>query len=434
MGLGYLAAAARKRGIEVEVVDSKLEGYSSPQQAVQAIRSLHPTVVGLSAFTVEYPRAAEMAAELKKQDPGITVVLGGAHANAIPQEALRQAPGVDYVIAGEADTLLIDLVSALAAGQRLDCVAGLYYRGPDGDVCGSGSTWCDGDLSELPFPAWDLFPRVQAYPLLSERGCPYRCVFCAHNSLSRVHSRPIENVLEEIRWVYRDFGAREVYFEDETFGFHRERTEELLTRLIEFNRHAGMKFKAQTRVDVVTPALMRLMKRAVFDFIEMGVESGDPGVLERSRKGIRVEQVERAVRVAREAGIRPWVNFIIGLPGETRESVRNSIELAVKLNPSRLSIAIIVAYPGCEIYDWAVKGTHGYRLLSKEWDRFDKYLSSSVELETLDYRTMRRLQFRMYLETYLRNFRVVELSRLVWKNRGFFSSLGRRMLFPTSRQ
>jgi radical SAM superfamily enzyme YgiQ (UPF0313 family) len=181
-------------------------------------------------------------------------------------------------------------------------------------------------------------------------------------------------------------------------------------------------------VDCVSERMLRMMKDAGFKYLELGVESGDPDVLSRSGKGVNLEQIKKAVKIAKREGIKIWCKFIIGLPGETKETVRKTINTSVKLNPHRISVATIVAYPGCKIYEWAMENKNGYRLLSTDWNRFDKYLSSSLELESLSHSTMRRFQYQMYLETYIRNFRLLELLRMVWAKKYFFLSLGRSML------
>ena len=432
LGLGYLSAAARKRGISVEVVDGKMARHTSVRQTLDVILQKKPAVVGLSAMTAEFYIAGEIANALKESRTDIMTVLGGPHANAMRNKCLTEARGVDAVIVGEAENSLAEMVLAVKNSDKLDAIEGLYMRGMKRSNLGSIRPTSEVDLSMLPFPAWDLFPRSGTYPIMSDRGCPYKCVFCSHNLLRHVRSRPVESVIEEIRWLHRDFAPKCINFEDETFGLRLDRAEKLLASLIEFNKHAKIRFKAQTRVDNVSADLLALMHRAGFEYLELGVESGDPAILENSGKGIRIEQVEKAVAMAKRAGIKVWLKFIIGLPGETSETVRRTIEFAVKLNPDRLSVAIIVAYPGSKIYEWASSGEYGYRFLTKDWATFDKYLGASVELETLNYRTMRRLQILMYLETYIKNGRFRELALLLFKNHDIVLSIGRRLFSPLS--
>jgi radical SAM superfamily enzyme YgiQ (UPF0313 family) len=157
------------------------------------------------------------------------------------------------------------------------------------------------------------------------------------------------------------------------------------------------------------------------------VESGDPEVLQRSGKAITCDQVEKAVKLVKAAKIDHRLYFILGLPGETKASIRRTIDFAVKLNPNMLSVALIVPYPGTQIYQWALEGKNGYRLLSKDFRQFDKYLGASLELENLSFITLRRLQAQMYLEFYLRNLRFGELAKLLYKKRTLFWSYGRNL-------
>jgi len=419
LGIGYLAARARQQGLTVAIVDAKILKHSSVQQTAEATLAHNPRLVGISALTVEFASALKIATLLKGHHAPPTVVLGGAHANALPKESLTASEHLDYVIAGEAETSLATLTKHVCSGTQPEGIPGLYCRDSGNEIIVQAPVGFREDVATLPFPAWDLFPRSTVYPMMTERGCPYECVFCSRNMSRKVRSRPLDNVTEEIRWLHRDFAPDEIHIEDETFGLHKERTYEFLAWLADFNRDKGIQFKAQTRVDTLTPRMAAMMKNAGFGYVELGVESGDADVLARSKKGYSPSQAEIAVKTLSDAGIKAWVNFIIGLPGETRESIRHSIELASRLNPNRLSVAIIVAYPGSEIYQWAVSGQNGYHLLTRDWQRFDKYLTSSVEIDGLSYGTMRRYQFQMYAETYLRNRRIRDLAMFAWKNRSF---------------
>ena len=419
LGIGYLAGSARAAGLDVAIVDAKIMDHDSPEETVAAIRELNRTVVGLSALTVELASARAIARALKNFDSKVITILGGAHANALPGETLAHSPEFDYLMTGESETSLVAFVNAIKAGVMPVNIPGLWQRNADGACACQSPARYDHDIAALPYPAWDLFPRQDTYPIIAERGCPYRCVFCSNNMAHNIRSRPIEHIVAELEWLHKKFAPSWIYFEDETFGLRKEATAELLARIVEFNRGVGIRFKAQTRIDTITPELANLMKQAGFEYLEIGVESGDQEVLKLSKKGIRADTIAEAVATVKHAGIKPWVNFIIGLPGETAQTVRSSINLAVRLNPERLSVAIIVAYPGTEIYSWALANKNGYRLLSQDWSRFDKYLSASVELENLPYSTMRRLQLQMYGETYLRNLRFGDFLNLIWTSRSF---------------
>jgi anaerobic magnesium-protoporphyrin IX monomethyl ester cyclase len=427
LGPAYLLAVARSEGLSVAAVDGRLERHDSIEETAEKILSKGAKVVGISALTVEFSRASALAGYLKRAPEPPFVVLGGPHANAIPRRAIEEGTPFDMVVAGEGESVLPRIVRAVLEGRPVPNEPGIYQRDAAGTGRGEGRAELDNGVAGLPFPAWDLFRRLDTYPIISERGCPYTCVFCSRNLGKRMHYRPLDHVMEELEWLHASFAPREIYFEDETFGLVEDRTADLLDRMERFNRDKHLFFKAQTRVDRVTLERAQRMRKAGFGYVELGVESGDDDVLEQAQKGTSTQQVLACVRDLKSAGIKVWANFVIGLPGETRRTVRNSMRLAVEINPHRLSVAIITAYPGTEVYEWALAGKRGYRLLSTDWDDYDKYLSPSVELERLPYATMRRLQLQMYLETYARNGRFRELASMFWQHRGFFGSLGRKL-------
>jgi anaerobic magnesium-protoporphyrin IX monomethyl ester cyclase len=419
LGIGYLASAARNAGLRVAVVDGKSRGHRSVDQTAREILAHNPRVVGLSALTNDYLKAKKIAKILKNSSNPPVVVFGGAHVNALPESSLNESTEIDYIITGESETSLVEFVKYIINETKPANIPGLYIRENDDSVSCATPARFDHNISDLSFPAWDLFPRSNIYPVMAERGCPYNCVFCSNNMSRRVRYRPISHVIEELSWLHRDYSPQWIYFEDETFGLNQKRTEELVSEIIEFNRNKSIRFKAQTRADCVSEPLIRLMKQAGFKYLEIGAESGNQNILDNSGKSIKIEQIENAVRIMKKVGIKIWLKFIVGLPGETIDTFMSTIRLAAKLNADRISVAIIVAYPGSQIYEWAQQGKMGYRFISKEWDKFDKYLTASVELDNLSYPTMRKLQLRMYLDAYLKNYRIVDLSKLVWNNRNF---------------
>lgn len=418
LGLAYLASAVRATGAGVEIVDGKIGGFTSITDHARAIASNHPDYVGISSMTVDYRRAAELAAAIKVLC-GATTILGGAHANALPERSLLEAPGFDYVIAGEGERSLVELIAACQGQNSLNSIPGLYGRGRSGVICMGPPPGYDTDVQDLLFPAWDLFPKMNFYPVMWERGCPYGCVFCSRNMSKKVRGRSVEQVFKEISWIVETFSPRVISFQDETFGTDAETTLDLLKSLHTLHRKSGIRFTAQTRVDTISEPIARAMAQAGFTFLELGVESGNVDVLARSGKGITLDQVEKAVQVARKSGLKVWLKFILGLPGETDDSIRDTIKLATRLQPHRISLSIIVAYPGSKIFSMAEEGQMGYRLLTRKWDQFDKYLSCSVELENLSYDKLRIWQIVGYLCVYLLGGRFFELLRSVWIGSSF---------------
>ncbi len=416
LGLAYLAATLRANHLKVEILDGKLQRWNSPDHHADAIARMQPRCVGISAMTVEYGSARQLARKISERWPSVTV-LGGAHANALPADTIAESTEFDFLIAGEAELSLLDLVRAGNTDPGSLPIPGLWFRGKSGEARTNAPPRFDTQLESLPFPAWDLLPRMPEYPVMWERGCPYACVFCSRNLGQRVRTRPWTHMVEEILWIVQTFSPKVITFQDETFGIHLEPTLLLLERLAAIHSRYGTRFRAQTRVDRVTDGLAERMRRAGFASLELGVESGSPEVLARSGKRISLPQVERSVQTAKKHKLRVCLKFILGLPGESEESMHETVKLASRLRPHRISASLIVAYPGSEVYQWAKLGQMGYRLFDTNWDKFDKYLSPSVELENLPYAVLRRWQLRMYLTVYLRGFRLLELMKLAWLSR-----------------
>ncbi len=251
---------------------------------------------------------------------------------------------------------------------------------------------------------------------MTHRGCPFQCNFCGHNSGFKARYRSAGNVLDEIGHVIDRFSPAHVRFEDETFGLNVLRTKDILQGILDRGYQEKVSFSAQTRVDKIDRDFVRLLKTCNFTWLELGVESGNPGVLARMGKGITLPQVARAVALAREEGLRVWCKFILGHPYETREAIRDTVRCIAQLNPDQLSVSLMTPYPGTPIFDMAVRGEGGYRLLSADWSRFDKYTSGVLELEDVSLAWLKFYQVLCYLNLYIRNRRFGSLLRLGLSN------------------
>lgn len=185
---------------------------------------------------MEYSNAIKTALQLKEISNSPITILGGAHANALSKECMTESSAFDFVAAGEGESSLVKLIQSIQSGNEVDIIPGVYKRDKNGSPVGFLPANFEEDLSNLPFPTWDLFPSIDTYPLITERGCPYKCVFCSHNSGQRIRTRSVENVMEEIKWLHKKFSSRRITIEDECFGLRPERMEILLNTMIEFNK------------------------------------------------------------------------------------------------------------------------------------------------------------------------------------------------------
>jgi anaerobic magnesium-protoporphyrin IX monomethyl ester cyclase len=435
LGIAYIASSLRAAGHTIDMLDGKL-AHLSVDEIVQAVRENRPDLVGITCMTVEYPRAVQIARRIKDDRANLPIVVGGAHVNAVGKQALDEGEAFDFACVGEGEYLVRELADALDRSTDPTAIPGLVSR--DGGVVTAPPRPPPDDYDALPFPAWDLFRHVDTIPLITHRGCPFRCVFCSHNSGFKPRYRTPANVLDEVEEVLERYSPKRIRIEDETFGLHMGRTKAILEEIISRGLHRQITFSAQTRVDRVDAEFMRLLKAANFETLELGVESGNPDVLFKTQKGITLEQVEHAVALAKANDLRVWCKFILGHPDETRDTIRDTIDFIAKINPHKLSVSIMTPFPGTPIHEMALRGEGGYRLLSGGWEDFDKYSSGVLELETVSLGRLKRYQIECYLNMYLRNHRFRELGHLAVANRAvgweMFSSAVTRTVLETRRR
>ena len=430
LGLAYVAAAVRAAGHEVLVVDGKLENLSVAD-VVRRVAAFEPDLIGFTCMTVEFPLVKKIAEQMQALSP-TPMIIGGAHINATGDSALQECAALDFACTGEGEQVIVELLEVLGGARMLRDVKGIAYR-QSGIVVRTPPRDYPPSYDVFPFPAWDLFKVGEQIPILTHRGCPYQCTFCGHNSGFKARFRSVENVLAEIEEVCSRYSPRVIRFEDETFGLHARRTRALLEGILQRNIHRKVAFSAQTRVDHIDAEIISLLRDCNFQMLELGVESGNAEILASIRKGITLEQVDRAVALAKNGGLSVWCKFILGHPNETRRTIRDTIAYATRLNPTRLSVSIMTPYPGTPIHEMAVRGEGGYKMLSRGWADYDKYSAGVLELKDVPLFLLKYYQIQCYLSLYLKNGRAKEFLGLVWQYRRMALQMGFELVSSFSR-
>ncbi len=415
LGLACLASKLRAdNAAAVEIVDGKFERLS--YAAIEdRVRRFAPDVVGLTAFTNEIKSAARVAEMVKGLSSAITTVVGGVHASVLPERTLEEFPAFDAVVAGEGEITFSEYTAALASGAPLGAIPGLCFR--DGDrLVRTAERERTTDLDEFPAPAWDLLPPSPRYLFMTQRGCAYRCTFCANPNGRLVRTRSVDHVIAELNEIIGR-GGRELYMCDELFTADRARTHQLLDAMIAAGIGRKLRWSAQTHVNLVDRDLFAKMKAAGCFICGLGIETGDADIMRRMKKGSTMERVITARNAAREVGLPIEGLMIIGHPHETWESAMRTIEFAVKLNPERPIVGVMVPYPGTEVAAMAARGEGGYRLLSTDWNDYAKQIGNALEFENLSRRELETLQMLAYVKVFLSNRRYREFAQFVWKYR-----------------
>ncbi|MEO1269223.1 MAG: radical SAM protein [Myxococcota bacterium] len=368
LGLAYVGAYLAREGHEVRFLLPDTRAYKGDDpwgELRSALEAESPDVVGLTAVTAMMPSALRMAQEVKAVDPTTVTVLGGTHVSSNPAQSLRQGHAIDYAIGGEGEETMAELLERLEqhrSGARrtleLDSVKGLVWR--EGEAIRTNPPRPSiQDLDSLPMPmrdglVWpeDIQPAFYQ-AMITLRGCPYRCIYCAVPSSNdrRTRYRSPDHVVDEIALLRERYAIPYLFFHDSVFTLNRARTEAICHRMQE--RGQVLPFACQTRTDRVDGALLDLLKASGCHQIFFGIESGDVRSLKRIRKKMTLESIRKAVEMVKERQIRCTGFFMVGLPWEDETLIRQTADFACDLGLDAVSLFSATPLPGTELWDMA---------------------------------------------------------------------------------
>lgn len=362
LGLQYVASALQERGCEVRVIDAAARYFEHDHDWIVAeAAAFDPDLIGFGLFTRWVWHAYRLARSFRGCSP--LLVAGGAHTTVRPDEALEH--GFDVAVIGEAERTIVHLVDHLEGRRRLDDVQGIRFRAPDGTIRGTPPALPIADLDALPLPmgAQHLFEPgwydpsgTEVIPggVLTSRGCPARCTFCANYVTGRgFRFRSAQSVVRELNLYHERVGAHFFPFWDDALSAHRPRLRELCAALEEGIRFP-LRWSAITRANMVTPELLRTMTRAGLVAVNFGVESGDDEILRAIKKGITTERVVRALEWSKEAGLHTACNFMLGFPQESPAALERTLRFMERIAPmvdSFSTLGVVVPFPGTPLYE-----------------------------------------------------------------------------------
>lgn len=370
LGLAYLASVLLQRQIDVEIVDMRL-GYTF-KDLLSKIRFFNPDLVGVTVYSIQFGTTRRLVNMIKESTDRM-VVIGGPHISACRSEVMRTMKA-DFAVKGEGEYTLPDLCNFLESGKsKFNEIEGLIWRDRDKIVENVDRPYIN-NLDALSFPAFEkfelkryIFYKERRLPIVTSRGCPYRCIFCSVRLSmgQKLRPRSPENLVGELEYWYSK-GWRQFDFEDDCFSFDLNRAKKICDLIIE----RGLKIKwflfNGIRVDRIDRELLSKMKKARCEYVQYGIESGSNEVLRAIRKGITIEKAVKAIKMTREIGISQSVNFIIGHPTETFETAMETLNFARSIAHAGVLVNVynLIPYPGTELYQFVER--HGTFLQPEE--------------------------------------------------------------------
>jgi len=391
LGIGFLGTLLKQSGHEVRVFDQNVEGLSD-EGLFQLVTEFQPEIAGFSVITPNYPVARQQIRKLKQLHPEVRVLAGGIHATLFPDDLM--ADGVDVVVLGEGEPVILQLVASLAEGRDLGALPGLLFRAATGEVVRTAGHSQTSTLDDLPIVDRSLYnlPKYTHHSMLASRGCPHHCAFCCNYTGTvrndGVAIRQHLRVIAEMKHLRDTYDAREIFFADDIFLLRKHDILEFCKANAE--RRVGVKWIGQMRADRVDTAVAEAMRAADCQRIYFGVESGSDRILRDAQKGMTTAQIRRGIRAAFDAGLRVKTGWIYGLPG-TLEDQYESIPFMLDLRPHEISIHQLIPFPGTIYYTDAAR--FGIRIADPK--AFESFcyggLDGDIQFDYLSHDQLRQL-------------------------------------------
>lgn len=424
LGLGYLAASLEKAGHQVSVIDSVVE-YPKPrpiskdlfyiglneEEMIRRIKEIKPDIIGINcSFSIMFQNVRNLAKSIKEKI-NIPIIIGGAHPSALPKDVIEEG-FFDYILVGEAEDTIVQLVSAIENNKSIEHIDGLAFKKKGKLVINPKKNYIK-DIDTIPWPARHLFPmkkylytkkshafytkRKPYTTIITSRGCPQNCVFCSIHTIwgHFWRARSVKDVVDEIEHLNKKYGVKEIHFEDDNLALDKKRIisicKEIINRKIDISWTTPNGISANTLDDEV----LNYMKKSGCYKLRIAPESGNDYVRNTLiRKNISSAKIKEVVRLMKKHKIEVSCFFVMGVPGETKKTVRDTINFAKELDIDDVSFAIATPYPGTEMYYDCIK--KGY--IEKTDSNFLKPKYATISTEFLKAEQLEKLRNRGYLE------------------------------------
>jgi anaerobic magnesium-protoporphyrin IX monomethyl ester cyclase len=355
LGLAYIAAVLKNNGIEAKIIDLNVEAISLSAY----LSNEKPDIIGVSSIVTNVRSAFSIVEQAKRVLPESFMVMGGPYPSMMGTRLLTRHREVDAVVAGEGEYTFLELVKSLQNGKSLDAVDGLVFRKED-KIRSNPPPKPIVPLDQIPFPAREEL-KMHLYGdnagvIFTSRGCPQQCIFCSRPVFGRRwRGHSADYVLKEIEHLMKEYGVSTLSVLDDNFTVDSDRAERILDGIIAKKWKLDIYFWNGMRADHVTKTLVTKLKKAGCTAINFGVESVDPEVISFIRKGVSLKQIEHAIGLTRQAGIRANVFLMIGNPGDNIKSADKLIDFVEKAHVDGVHLSMATPILGTKLWDWVDK-------------------------------------------------------------------------------
>jgi anaerobic magnesium-protoporphyrin IX monomethyl ester cyclase len=391
LGLAFLAAALEAADIVVQILDLVVYPYSKERLA-RTLKTFDPQFVGATAVTMNFEHAASVIRDVKAIAPDILTVMGGPHVTFCAPETMQACPEIDFIVLGEGEETLVELVTAYQNGHNWGNIKGLAYQDQGQPVLTPPRDPIQ-DIDGLPEPARHLIPlgryRALGLPIsmTTSRGCPFKCIFCVGRKMvgARVRYRDPQKVVDELEFL-STLGFHQINIADDLFTASKKHCIAVCDEILQ--RQLNIQWTSFARVDTVSRPALERMKQAGCTAVSFGVESGSPEILKTVKKGITLDQVVDAVNMCNDVGVTPQASFILGLPGETLQTMQQTVAFAERLKEMGVlhGYHLLAPFPGTDVRENSQ--AYDIQIMSNDWNDYHAnqaiVRTSAVDQETLD--------------------------------------------------
>lgn len=385
LGLTYLSAVCNKSGYKSSVyeVDSveksktidvdashehqRLELYRKSindvdhpiwKEIVDTVIDQNPDVIGITVMTTKLASAIKTAEIIKKELSNVPIVFGGPHATLLPEQCLK-VDSVDYVLRGECEKSILQFLSFIEGKLDINETCNLSYIDENGDIIHNIMESPINNLDNIPFPDRDSLLFKENYSsedmgvIMATRGCPYNCTYCAHIFGKKLRNRSVNNVIDEIKEVNKNYGTIQFSFKDDTFTVNKKWVKSLCQSIID--EGINIDWDCTTRANLIDEELIKIMKKAGCNDIRLGIETGSQRILTETKKGVNFSDMEKAAKLLNKNKVLWTGYFMYGLPTETPEDMLSTVQFMEKLNPNYAVLGLYNPFPVTELFDKGVE-------------------------------------------------------------------------------